>query len=94
MSYFKVGIKSRTESEVTTLFYKMTKNKELSIRNNPDEKDESMAQSNNQASIYLHPKKQNESSAVPKGLNIQSLSNNMTVKENNHCATAEVYQDQ
>ena len=35
-----------------------------------------------------------DTSALPKGLNIQSLSNNMTVKENNHCATAEVYPDQ
>lgn len=35
-----------------------------------------------------------DTSALPKGLNILSLSNNMTVKENNHCATAEVYPDQ
>ena len=72
----------------------MTKNKELSIRNKPTDKEGSMAQGNNQTSTYLNPTKQMESSALPKGLNIQSLSNNMTVKENNHCATAEVYPDQ
>lgn len=71
----------------------MTKNKELSIRRKATEKEESIAHGENQNQSYLNETRPVEPSAIPRGLRIQSLTNDVTVKEQIHCASAEIYLD-
>ena len=72
----------------------MTKNKELSIRKKTAAKEDSMAQPNNNTQTYQNGTRAVEGSTIPKGLlRIQSLTNNIAVKEQVQCASADVYPD-
>ena len=72
----------------------MAKNKELSILKKAAAKEDSMAQPNNNTQTYQNGTRPIEGSTIPQGLlRIQSLTNNIAVKEHIHCASADVFPD-